>query len=361
VYSLALTIDNGGEATASDFRDHTTELGDVGYVSAFGVDSRGELYIVSWASGQILRVLPDVDAPTAATLVSPSGAIGTVRPTYTWNAVSTSEWYYLWVEDRGGFRIRQWYTAAETGCAGGTGVCSVTPVVPIIPGAATWWIQTWNSAGYGPWSTSLSFTTSAPPQVTTVSPTGSITTSLPSYTWNASPLATHYFLWVEDSSGYAIRQWHTAAAAGCGAGTGTCTITPSVRLRSGPAKWWIQAWSVAGYGPWSTATLFTVSPPAAATLVAPTGSISTATPTYTWNAVPTATQYYLWVNDTSGNGRIRIWYTAAAVGCAGGTGTCSVTPSVSLASGAAMWWIQTWNDAGYGPWSAGLAFTVSLG
>jgi hypothetical protein len=47
-------------------------------------------------------------------------------------------------------------------------------------------------------------------------------------------------------------------------------------------------------------------------------------------------------------------------GCASGT-TCSVTPTTALAYGAAAWWVQTWNPGGYGPWSAGLPVTVSLG
>jgi hypothetical protein len=101
-----------------------------------------------------------------------------------------------------------------------------------------------------------------------------------------------------------------------------------------------------------------VAPPGAATLVSPTGSIGTTMPAYTWNAVPTATWYYLWVNDSTGPRKIQIWYTAAAAGCGSGTGMCSVTPAVALAPGSAIWWIQTWNDAGYGPWSTGRPFTV---
>ena len=98
--------------------------------------------------------------------------------------------------------------------------------------------------------------------------------------------------------------------------------------------------------------------PPAATLTAPTGTIYDTTPTYTWNRVPTSTWYYLWVDDSTGN-KIQTWYTASQAGCAGGTGTCSVTPGTVLAKGAGTWWIQTWNDLGYGPWSAGMAFTVS--
>ncbi len=316
VYSLALNVHPiTAEATASDFTEHTSELGNVGYVSAFGVDSRGELYIVSWLSGEILRVLPGGPLPMASTLVAPSGPIGTLEPAYRWNAVTASESYYLWVTDRSGVRIRQWHTPAAAGCASGTGICSVTPSIAVAPGAATWWIQTWNRAGYGPWSPGRSFTTSVPAPATGVSPTGSIAMSMPSFTWNASSLATWYYLWVNDASGNRIRQWHTAAAAGCAAGTGRCTIRAGVRLLPGAARWWIQTWNVVGYGPWSVATLFTVTPPAAPTLVSPTGSIATTKPAYTWSAVATATYYYLWV-EGSGGGLIRTWYTAAAVGCA---------------------------------------------
>jgi uncharacterized repeat protein (TIGR03803 family) len=301
--------------------------------------------------------------PSAATLVSPSGNISTATPTYTWDAVASATWYYLWVKDSStSAKIQQWYTAAQCGCGSGTGQCSVTPTVTLSLGAAQWWVQTWNSAGYGPWSTGMAFTVSAslPPAATLISPSGSITTSTPAYTWNAVLGSTWYYLWVNDASASPkIQQWYTAAQAGCASGTGTCSVTPSVTLASGAAQWWIQTWNPSGYGPWSTGMSFTVSGnlPGAATLVSPSGTISTRSPTYIWNAVPNATWYYLWVNDGTGT-KIATWYTAALAGCASGTGTCSVTPSVTLASGAAQWWIQTWNPSGYGPWSTGMGFIV---
>ena len=91
-------------------------------------------------------------------------------------------------------------------------------------------------------------------------------------------------------------------------------------------------------------------------LTAPTGTVG-GTPTYTWGAVPNATWYYLWVNDSTGN-KILQWYEATTAGCGAGTGTCSVTPPTALAPGAGTWWVQTWSPAGYGPWSAGMAITV---
>ncbi len=94
--------------------------------------------------------------PTVATLLTPSAAGAGSTPMYRWNAVSNATWYYLWVNDTTGTPIRTWYTAAQAGCSAGTGICSVTPATAVV-GSATWWIQTWNSIGYGPWSASRTF------------------------------------------------------------------------------------------------------------------------------------------------------------------------------------------------------------
>src|SRR5437667_106610 len=99
-------------------------------------------------------------------------------------------------------------------------------------------------------------------------------------------------------------------------------------------------------------------PPGAATLVAPSGSIATATPTFSWNAVASATQYMLWVDDSSG-GRIRTTYTGAQAGCASGAGACSMVSSATLNPGAGQWWIVTSSASGSGPWSSGMTFTVA--
>jgi len=99
-----------------------------------------------------------------------------------------------------------------------------------------------------------------------------------------------------------------------------------------------------------------------ATLVAPSGTINTATPTYTWNAVSAATWYQLWVTDSTSTNihdtKIREWYQATDVGCGNGMGLCSVRPVTALASGAGQWWIQTWINNDFGPWSSASNFTI---
>jgi len=104
-----------------------------------------------------------------------------------------------------------------------------------------------------------------------------------------------------------------------------------------------------------------VGPPPTVTLVAPTGTIGTTTPTYMWNAVAGATSYELWVGNTAGTvARINQTLTAAQAGCGAGTGTCTFTSATALDPGPGAWWMRARNGAGFGPWSNGMTFTVNL-
>jgi glucose/arabinose dehydrogenase len=73
VWSIALTINGStGEATAAAAVEHTASLGgtsQLGNVSAFGLDSRGELYIVSYDRGRILRLIAAPPTPTTLRII----------------------------------------------------------------------------------------------------------------------------------------------------------------------------------------------------------------------------------------------------------------------------------------------------
>src|SRR6266511_2593649 len=101
--------------------------------------------------------------------------------------------------------------------------------------------------------------------------------------------------------------------------------------------------------------------PVGATLVSPSGSILTNKSTYNWNAVFDTTWYYLWVSRVNGDGSLTTvhtkWYTSAEACVAG---TCSITPDVALSAGNYRWWIETWNESGYGPWSSGMDFAPTV-
>ena len=103
----------------------------------------------------------------------------------------------------------------------------------------------------------------------------------------------------------------------------------------------------------------TLPPPAAASLISPSGAVTDTTPAYAWNKVNTATWYYLWVSRVNSDGSLTTvhnkWYDSSAI-CSGAS--CSFTPAVTLSIGQYRWWVQTWGDGGYGPWSSDLNFGV---
>jgi glucose/arabinose dehydrogenase len=55
IWSIGLDVAASGEATASDILEHTDGIG-AGPVSAFGTDSNGELYVVYYSPGRIVRI-----------------------------------------------------------------------------------------------------------------------------------------------------------------------------------------------------------------------------------------------------------------------------------------------------------------
>jgi hypothetical protein len=220
-------------------------------------------WLTAWAIVGLLMAFSPLYAksPPATMLASPSGSVGSNSLTYTWNAVSSASWYYLWVNDSSGNAINQWYQASEVGCASGSGMCSATPGIALNQGAGRWWIQTWNSDGYGPWSNAMSFDVGASPSTAVlIAPQGRLDIGVvkPRYSWNAVAGASWYYLWVNDSSGNVIRQWYRSSEVGCKSGSGTCSVMPTTRLAKGTVRWWIQTWNSDGYGPWSNAMTFFV-------------------------------------------------------------------------------------------------------
>jgi cytochrome c peroxidase len=200
--------------------------------------------------------------PTAVIIESPKNTASLDNtPTYKWRAVTTSSWYYLWVNDSTGNKIKKWYTAQQAGCSGGEAVCSVTSTTSLANGSARWWVLTWNNEGNGAWSQASDFSlTGAVPETATLIRPNTVedTNSKPTYEWQAATGVTWYYLWVNDSSGNKVKKWYTQEQVGCSNGETSCSITPDVSLLNGAATWWIQTWNNTGYGAWSKASHFSI-------------------------------------------------------------------------------------------------------
>lgn len=299
------------------------------------------------------------DIPGSATLIRPSGNIADNKPSFQWLPVSGATHYQLRVQANSTEVLKRSYTADAIGCI--YGACNITSDVTLGAGLYTWDIQASNAVGSGPWSSAMGFTITTPGAVTLTYPVGTVGTVRPRYTWYAAENATHYYLSVDDSTGSKIRQWFTAQQAGCTRAGQTCAITPAVDLASGAANWQIQTWSARGDGSWSVRVNFTVNPvsrpPVAATLISPSGQVDLLQPTFTWKSVANASWYQIYVNDSNNRKLTSQWFNNAAVNCPAGEGNCTLKPDLSLGDGQYTWWIQTWNEIGYGPWSSPMQFS----
>jgi hypothetical protein len=199
-------------------------------------------------------------------------------------------------------------------------------------------------------------TSTAPAAPTLVSPSGTITDTGPTYTWNEVTGATDYRVWIDGPSGNVHGAWYEASSV-CSGGTCSVASPPVATLIAGDYTLEVRAKNGFGLSVWSTALAFTVSvPPGQPTAVFPSGAITDTTPTYTWNEVPGATSYRLWVDGPSGNVH-GAWYTAASV-CSGGTCSVASPPVATLAAGSHTIEIRASNTAGLSSWSAALSFTV---
>jgi hypothetical protein len=178
----------------------------------------------------------------------------------------------------------------------------------------------------------------------------------PTYTWDKVATVTWYRLYVSGPSGMVLDQWYSASDI-CGVDNKCKVMSPA--LGGGAHVWYVQTYNPSGYGPWSNnahATNFNtaaLTAPIGATLTSPTGTTTNHAPTYTWNKVGAATWYRLYVSGPSGVVKDQ-WYQASSV-C--NATTCS-TPGPTLENGSHIWWIQTYNAAGYGPWMSA-TFTVT--
>lgn len=88
------------------------------------------------------------------------------------------------------------------------------------------------------------------------------------------------------------------------------------------------------------------------TLIAPTGSILDASPSFSWNAAAGATTYELWVDDTTAGQSALVHKNFAT----------NAAPVQALTAGDSYaWWVRAFDDAGnHSAWSAMGTFTIAL-
>ncbi|NDJ61980.1 MAG: S8 family serine peptidase [Chloroflexi bacterium] len=301
--------------------------------------------------------------PGAATLISPLGTILETSPLFSWNEVFGADWYYFELyDDMGNLVTAVWFDQTAV-C--GSGVCTADPGVNLVVGNYTWFVQTWNPVGgFGPFSDPGNFAVAVlPGQPTLIAPLGTITDTMPSFSWNEVAGANGYSVWVSANNTFEpggttlLNEFYLSADVCSGS---VCEIAPGLNLSGGTYNWWVRAWStISGFGPWSNEGNFAVAAtPSATTLIAPLGAINNPFPLYSWTMEQDVAWYYLWVSYR-GNTLFTQWYQAGDI-CDPMAMTCMVDIGLQHLSGPYTWWVQTYsNTGGFGPWSLPGNFTVA--
>jgi hypothetical protein len=201
----------------------------------------------------------------------------------------------------------------------------------------------------------------APAPVTTIiGPTGPGNPTTPTYSWGAVATATSYDVVVYLNSPITrmLDTNFTALEAGCDAGP-TCAVTPFLPLPNNNYSWWVRSRNSDGPAfNWSVETLFTVdapsNPPSAPTMLSPSGTLGTTTPTFSWTASTNRpTTYTLSIRGVTPD----VVYSAADAGC-DSDNTCAVTPGTALPAWSHKFWVRATNVIGPGAWSAASSFQI---
>jgi hypothetical protein len=220
----------------------------------------------------------------------PSGPIATDTPAFAWMPVAGAKHYALKITDGKTVVLSLTNIVAAT--------YTLTPAHALTPGHSySWTVTPLNANGnaIGPSSSKLTFQVLPLGAPTAVSPAGSISTDRPTFTWTpvadaAHTAAAHFTLTVTDTTAK-----HTVTITNL---TGrSYTLTAAQALTPGHSfTWSVKAVSTNGK---ATAAGSSASF-AIAALTAPTGLVFTsASGTFSWQAVPDAGHYSLQVVDSA--------------------------------------------------------------
>ncbi len=281
--------------------------------------------------------------PVGATIVTPSGSIDNLTPTFTWSAVTGANTYSVGLND---LTTHHYNIVHLTGLT----TTSWTATTPFIMGDVyQFLVRAWNNSGdYGHVSVSVIHEQPAAPVVTGASGAG--TNAKPTITWAAIANASYYQVYVSDLTA------HLPGILQANHITSTSWTPPVALIPGHEYRFIVRAWSSNGVpGLWSSLSsdLYTLTPLSAPSITGPSGTVANTTPTFSWSAVTGANTYSLYLSDltTHHYGLVRLT----------GLTTTSWTPTTPLKAGHHYRFVvRAWNTSGdYSPWSLASAFTVT--
>ena len=239
----------------------------------------------------------DVPAPSIPTLLRPVGEISESFPVFEWTTATNAVAYTLWVTNR----VTGQRVIYRTDYRGTT----YTHFAALPDGSYTAYLQAVNAVKEtSAWSRPVNFVIDAPvPETPRLLTPGTVTTSTnPRFTWT-DVKAARYQIQVNSLTTGKARFYVKSDISGL-----QTSLDPTF-FPQGVYVAWIQAFNANNEASkWSAPLQFTVDilPPPAVVMTGPVSAtntrlLTTLNPKYTWNAVPRAVRYELYVNNITTN------------------------------------------------------------
>jgi len=184
----------------------------------------------------------------------------------------------------------------------------------------------------------------------------------PTFIWKKVTGATVYQLYIQVTGGGLIfSRWDIPENWNCGNTYCSFVLPSPYSLSPGSYLWKVRASNIStitGIGLWSVTNTFNCYVLTEPTLGDPKGVITpwVRKPTFQWTAVTNAAKYLLTLKRSTGVLVYQAWFTASAAICPTYPGTCSVTPSLSLATGIYNWTVRGSTVTDLGPISPATTF-----
>ncbi|MCA9058287.1 MAG: hypothetical protein KDA85_07295, partial [Planctomycetaceae bacterium] len=334
---------------------HFTALPDGTYrawVRAF--NSQGEYSL--WSNFVEFEI--DTPVPDAPVISAPTKVTTELTPRISWNAVPSTARYDLWVDYRSG-GIPQYIR--KQNIIGTQNYYDPTSTLP--QGRYVAWVRAINANGEaGAWSPGYSFDVDleVPTTPTITGPVGTngsltIPNADPIFTWTAADRAARYDLWVNNvTTGQVqiIRNQNITST----------SFQSADFLPQGTYRVWVRAINAADeVGAWSKGYTFTIDEPTPSVPVItgpvanPAGTITDATPTFTWTTDLKLETYDLWIDDTT-TGKFRVYRNTTIT-----TETFTLPNANALVEHVYNVWVRAANSSGeYSAWSAPYAIRIDI-
>jgi len=209
----------------------------------------------NWGSPKTFTVAAPVPAaPQLIHFVNDMIAVTTpTSPSYSWSSAAGT-WFYLWIESEDRVVLHtKWYRATDV-CllAIGSPPCIVQAAVELpLDKSYRWWVQAWNSRGYGPWSAPAMFhvTSHVPGAATPLAPSGPGADANPVFTWRRELSSRYYRLSVNRVGGALVATDFLTALWICD--WTTCSYRLGLNLPPGSYEFRLVGVNEPGVGPWS--------------------------------------------------------------------------------------------------------------